>query len=166
MLKCFALSANGTPVGRDCQGHDDAAFFRPYLFIERRAGAGHCHKFHVPNVRTGRVRTRHSPRPFPKKCPACGAAIAINALGALTRSRGATAAGLAGMVLGLGTCFVGLTVLGIDERTLNSWPAAWQAGLAIGVIVAGTFAAFIFQRIQVKTALARMRTRLSDEGLL
>lgn len=103
---------------------------------------------------------------FLKKCPACGAAIAINALGALTRSRGATAAGLAGMVLGLGTCFVGLTVLGIDERPLNSWPAAWQAGLAIGVIVTGTFATFIFQRIQVKTALARMRTRLSDEGLL
>ena len=103
---------------------------------------------------------------FLKTCPDCGAAMAINALGALTRSRAATAAGLAGMVLGLGTCFVVLTVLGITESTLNSWPPAWQAGLAIGVISAGALVAFIFQRIQVTTALAKTRQQLIGEGLL
>ena len=103
---------------------------------------------------------------FLKTCPACGAAMAINALGALTRSRGATAAGLAGMVLGLGTCFVVLTVLGITESTLNSWPPAWQAGLAIGVISAGALVAFIFQRIQVTTALAKTRKQLIGESLI
>ena len=92
--------------------------------------------------------------------------MAINALGALTRSRGATAAGLAGLVLGLGTCFVVLTVLGINESTLNSWPPAWQAGLAIGVISAGALVAFIFQRIKVTTALAKTRKQLMGEGLL
>ena len=103
---------------------------------------------------------------FLKTCPACGAAMAINALGALTRSRGATAAGLAGMVLGLGTCFVVLTVRGINESTLNSWPPAWQAGLAIGVLSAGALLSFIFQRIQVTTALAKTRQQLIGEGLL
>ncbi len=92
--------------------------------------------------------------------------MAINALGALTRSRGATAAGLTGMVLGLGTCLVALTLLGINEATLNSWPPAWQAGLAIGVISAGALVAFIFQRIQVTTALAKTRKQLIGEGLL
>ena len=103
---------------------------------------------------------------FLKTCPACGAAMAINALGALTRSRAATAAGLAGMVLGLGTCFVVLTVRGINESTLNSWPPAWQAGLAIGVLSAGALLSFIFQRIQVTTALAKTRKQLIGEGLL
>ena len=103
---------------------------------------------------------------FLKTCPACGAAMAINALGALTRSRGATAAGLAGMVLGLGTSFVVLTVLGINESTLNAWPPAWQAGLAIGVISTGALVAFIFQRIQVTTALVKTRKQLIGEGLL
>ena len=103
---------------------------------------------------------------FLKTCPACGAAMAINALGALTRSRGATAAGLAGMVLGLGTCLVALTMLGINEATLTSWSSAWQAGLAMGVLSAGTLVAFIFQRIQVTTALASTRKQLIEEGLL
>ena len=105
---------------------------------------------------------------FLNTCPACGAAMAINAPGALTRSRGATAAGLAGMVLGLGlgTCLIALTMLGINEATLNSWSSAWQAGLAMGVLSAGTLAAFIFQRIQVSTALASTRKKLIEEGLL
>ena len=103
---------------------------------------------------------------FLRACPACGATMTINALGALTRSRGATAAGLAGMVLGLGTGFVVLTVLGIDEKVLNSWPAAWQAGVAMGVIILGAFVAFVFQRIQVSAVLARLREKLRDDGLL
>ena len=92
--------------------------------------------------------------------------MAINAPGALTRSRGSTAAGLAGMVLGLGTCLVALTMLGINEATLTSWSSAWQAGLAMGVLSAGTLVAFISQRIQVTTALASTRKQLIEEGLL
>jgi hypothetical protein len=93
--------------------------------------------------------------------------MVINALGARTRSR-ATAAGLAGMELGLGlgTCYVALTVLGIDERTLNSWSSGGQTGLAMGVIPTGALVAFIFQRIMVTTALASTRNNLIAEGLL
>jgi uncharacterized paraquat-inducible protein A len=103
---------------------------------------------------------------FTKKCPACNEPIEVNAPGALTRSRGATAAGLVGMVLGLVACVVALTVFGIDEKTLNTWPSAWQAALAIAVIGTGTLLAYIFQRLQVKSVLARMRAHLQEQGLL
>lgn len=102
---------------------------------------------------------------FTKKCPACNGPIEVDATGALTRSRGATAAGLVGMVLGLVACVVALTALGIDEKTLNAWPSAWQSALAIAVIGTGTLLAYIFQRLQVKSVLARMRAHLQEQGL-
>lgn len=103
---------------------------------------------------------------FTKKCPACAAALAINAPGALTRSRRATIAGLLGMVLTIGACFVALTALGIDEKTLNSWPAAWQASLGTAVIAGSLLVAYLAQRAQVNAALDRMRRQLPDDGRL
>ena len=44
--------------------------------------------------------------------------------------------------------------------------AAQESGLAMGVLSAGTLVAFIFQRIQVTTALASTRKQLIEEGLL
>lgn len=103
---------------------------------------------------------------FLKKCPVCSEAMVLNATGALTRTRGATAAGLVGMVIAMGACVVALTVLGINENTLEAWPSEWQVALALAVASAGTLVAYVFQRIQVNAVLGRTRKQLQDDGLL
>jgi len=101
---------------------------------------------------------------FLKKCPACDAALVINAPGALTRSRRATIAGVFAMVLTLGACFATLMALGIDEKTLNSWPSAWQASLGVAVIASSVLVAYLAQRSQVNVVLDKMRRQLQGDA--
>ena len=101
---------------------------------------------------------------FTRKCPACGGSVELDAPGALTRSRGAALAGIAGMVLGVSLSVAALSALGINGERIQAWPQALRLGLGIAVFVAGIAVAFSFQRIWVKRMLARVRAQMKDDA--
>ena len=101
---------------------------------------------------------------FTKKCPACGGAVELDAPGALTRSRGAALAGIAGLVLGVCLSVAALSALGIAADTIQAWPQSLRLGLGIAVFLVGIAVAFCFQRLWVKKMLARVRAQMKDDS--
>ena len=101
---------------------------------------------------------------FTKQCAQCKASIELDAPGALTRSRGAALAGIAGMVLGLVICTVIVNALGVTGERLQSWPQALRLGLAVAIFLAGAAIGFSCQRAWVKRMLARVRRQMEAEA--
>ena len=98
---------------------------------------------------------------FSKQCPQCHEAVELDAPGALTRSRGAALAGIAGMVLGLVICTVIVNALGVTGERLRSWPQALRLGLPIAIVLASAAVGFSCQRAWVKRMLARVRQQMN-----
>lgn len=100
---------------------------------------------------------------FTKSCPQCQGAIELDAPGALTRSRGAALAGIAGMVLGIVVCALIANALGATGERLQSWPHGLRLGLAIAIVLGGAAVGFSCQRAWVRRTLARMRKQLEAD---
>ena len=98
---------------------------------------------------------------FSKQCPQCHEAVELDAPGALTRSRGAALAGIAGMVLGIVICTVIVNALGVTGERLRSWPQALRLGLPIAIVLASAAVGFSCQRAWVKRMLARVRQQMN-----
>ena len=103
---------------------------------------------------------------FTKKCPACGGVVELDAPGALTRSRGAALAGIAGMVVGVGAGFVALGAFGVNAKLLQGWSHYQRLSLGLAVIFGGVAIAFACQRAWVKIMLARVRKQMKADGKL
>jgi hypothetical protein len=103
---------------------------------------------------------------FTSRCTACNGAISLDAPGALTRSRGAALAGVAGMVIGVSVCVALLSVIGVSAEMIATWPKAWRLGMGIGVFFIGFVIAFAFQRAWVKRMLAKVHQQLKDDGTI
>ena len=101
---------------------------------------------------------------FTKKCPACDGSIELDAPGALTRSRGAALAGIAGLVIGIVICTAIANALGATGERLQSWPQALRLGLAVAIFLAGAAIGFSCQRAWVKRMLARVRRQMEVEA--
>lgn len=97
---------------------------------------------------------------FTKQCPQCQGAVELDAPGALTRSRGAALAGIAGMVLGIVVCAVIANALGATGERLQSWPQGLRLGLAVAIVLGGAAVGFSCQRAWVKRMLARVRKQI------
>ena len=98
---------------------------------------------------------------FSKQCPQCHEAVELDAPGALTRSRGAALAGIAGMVLGIVICTVIVNALGVTGERLQSWPQALRLGLTVAIVLTGAAVGFSCQRAWVKRMLARVRQQMN-----
>ena len=98
---------------------------------------------------------------FSKQCPQCKGSIELDAPGALTRSRGAALAGIAGMVLGMVVCAILANALGATGERLQSWPQALRLGLAVAIVLGGAAVGFSCQRAWVKRMLARVRQQMN-----
>ena len=100
---------------------------------------------------------------FSKQCPQCHEAVELDAPGALTRSRGAALAGIAGMVLGVVICTVIVNALGVTGERLQSWPQALRLGLTVAIVLTGAAVGFSCQRAWVKRMLARVRQQMNAD---
>ena len=101
---------------------------------------------------------------FSKQCPQCHEAVELDAPGALTRSRGAALAGIAGMVLGIVICTVVVNALGVTGERLQSWPQALRLGLTVAMVLTGAAVGFSCQRAWVKRMLARVRQQMNADA--
>ena len=101
---------------------------------------------------------------FSKQCPQCHEAVELDAPGALTRSRGAALAGIAGMVLGIVICTVIVNALGVTGERLQSWPQALRLALPIAIVLGGAAVGFSCQRAWVKRMLARVRRQMDIDA--
>ena len=99
---------------------------------------------------------------FSKQCPQCHEAVELDAPGALTRSRGAALAGIAGMVVGMVVCAVIANALGATGERLQGWPQGLRLGLAVAIVLGGAAVGFCCQRAWVKRTLARIRQRMDS----
>ena len=101
---------------------------------------------------------------FSKQCPQCHEAVELDAPGALTRSRGAALAGIAGMVFGIVICTVIVNALGVTGERLQSWPQALRLALPIAIVLGGAAVGFSCQRAWVKRMLARVRRQMDIDA--
>ena len=101
---------------------------------------------------------------FSKQCPQCHEAVELDAPGALTRSRGAALAGIAGMVLGLVICAIIANALGVTGERLQSWPQALRLGLTVAIVLASAAVGFSCQRAWVRRMLARVRQQMNADA--
>ena len=101
---------------------------------------------------------------FTKQCPQCHEPVELDAPGALTRSRGAALAGIAGMVVGLVVCTVIVNALGVTGERLQSWPQALRLALPIAIVLGGAAVGFSCQRAWVKRMLARVRRQMDTDA--
>lgn len=101
---------------------------------------------------------------FTKQCPQCHEPVELDAPGALTRSRGAALAGIAGMVVGLVVCTVIVNALGVTGERLQSWPQALRLALPIAIVLGGAAVGFSCQRAWVKRMLARVRRQMDIDA--
>lgn len=101
---------------------------------------------------------------FTKQCPHCHEAVELDAPGALTRSRGAALAGIAGMVLGIVLVAALANALGATGERLQNWPQALRLGLSIAIVLAGAGIGFSCQRAWVKRMLARVRRQMDADA--
>ena len=101
---------------------------------------------------------------FSKQCPQCHEAVELDAPGALTRSRGAALAGIAGMVPGIVICTVIVNALGVTGERLQSWPQALRLGLTVAIVLIGAAVGFSCQRAWVKRMLARVRQQMNADA--
>ncbi len=101
---------------------------------------------------------------FTKQCPQCHETVELDAPGALTRSRGAALAGIAGMVLGIVLVAALVNALGATGERLQSWPQALRLGLSVTIVLAGAGIGFCCQRAWVKRMLARVRRQMDADA--
>ena len=101
---------------------------------------------------------------FSKQCPQCHEAVELDAPGALTRSRGAALAGIAGMVLGIVICTVVVNALGVTGERLQSWPQALRLGLTVAIVLTGAAVGFSCQGAWVKRMLAGVRQNMNADA--